>query len=151
MQSPHSPDVVAERDRRVGLWRQVTSEFVQDRIPPARLRELRIYRGGRGIYADLGRTRAATHDSIGATVSVLHLGARYADDLTPEGLTYHFPETGVPGRDNNEILATQAARALELPVFVVTPGLTPKVRWLRRAQVVGYDQGKKVFEFLFRT
>src|SRR4051794_14381646 len=71
---------------------------------------LRIFYGGRGIWTDKARTgRLASH---GVTVGVLHTGRSYADDLLPDGIVYHYPRTSVPGRDEQEVRATKAAREL---------------------------------------
>jgi hypothetical protein len=149
MQSPHSPDVVAERDRRILLWKEATAGIPHDQLPPEKLRALRIYRGQRGIFVDTPVTRKATHNKDGASVSVLHLGGRYADDLRAATLVYHYPVTKVPSRDDAEIRATAAAKALHLPVFVVTVGRTSALRWLRMADVVGRDDLTKTFELKF--
>jgi|HubBroStandDraft_1064217.scaffolds.fasta_scaffold467171_1 hypothetical protein len=149
MQSPHSPDVVAERDRRVRIWRAATESGPIDRLSPERLRELRAFRGQRGIWVDVRETRKATHADIGATVGVLHLGGRYADDLGPDRIKYHYPETKSTGHDVMEVAATKMSHRLELPVFVITPGLTGRFRWLRRAVVASWDDSNKIFELRF--
>lgn len=150
MQSPQSPDVVAERDRRVRLWKEATGGRPVDQLLAENLRALRIYRGQRGIYVDTLVTRKATHDRVGATVSVLHLGGRYADALDATHLVYHYPETKVRNRDSGEVLATTAAMDLQLPVFVITTGRTSTVRWLRRAAVVGRSDSTKTFDLEFK-
>ncbi len=150
MQSPQSPDVVAERDRRLRLWREATAARAHDQLPLETLRQLRIYRGQRGIFVDVNLTRKATHDKDGATVSVLHLGGRYDDDLSATNLVYHYPETKVPNRDDAEVRATNAAKELHLPVFVITVGRTSTVRWLRRADVVSRNDATKTFDLEFK-
>ena len=149
MQSPQSPDVICERDRRVRLWRAATDNIPVDRLAAERLQQLRIFRGQRGIWVDVHETRKATHALVGATVSVLHLGGRYADDLGPKSLAYHYPETKVPGRDRMEVDATKMASRLKLPVFVVTPGVTGRLRWLRRANVEGWNDSERSFTLEF--
>lgn len=149
MQSPHSPDVISERDRRVRLWRAAGDSSAVDRLTAERLQQLRIFRGQRGIWVDVHETRKATHTSSGVTVSVLHLGGRYPDDLGPTRLIYHYPETRVPSRDRAEIEATKAASRLQLPVFVVTHGVTERMRWLRRATLESWDDSEKTFNLKF--
>ena len=57
----------------------------------------------------------------GVTVSVLHTGRHYPDDLADTAILYHYPRTQrAPSQDQGEIRATKAARALGLPVFVIT-------------------------------
>jgi putative restriction endonuclease len=150
MQSPHSPDVIAERDRRLRLWKEATEGRAHDQLPPETLRQLRIYRGQRGIFVDCNTTRKATHDQVGVTVSVLHLGGRYDDDLGATHLVYHYPETRVPGRDAAEIRATVAAKVLQLSVFVITVGRVPTLRWIRRAEVVRQNDLAKTFDLEFK-
>lgn len=149
VQSPHSPDVIIERDRRIRLWRSASDNAPVDRQTAERLQQLRIFRGQRGIWVDVQETRKATHATVGATVSVLHLGVRYADDLTSTGLVYHYPTTRVPGRDRMEVEATKAAGLLKLPVFVVTPGITDRLRWLRRASVESWNDSALAFSLRF--
>lgn len=78
---------------------------------------IRVFYGGRGIWYDAARTRTLAQP--GVTVGVLHTGRHYADDLAEDCIEYHYPETGVAGKDAAEIAATKNAMDLELPVFVV--------------------------------
>jgi len=58
---------------------------------------------------------------MGVTVSVLHTGSSYPDDLANDGVIYHYPTTSrPPGRGASEIEATKEAARLRLPIFVVT-------------------------------
>ena len=78
---------------------------------------IRVFYGGRGIWYDAARTRKLALP--GVTVGVLHTGRHYADDLAPDCIEYHYPETDVPGKDAAEIAATKNAMELSLPVLVV--------------------------------
>jgi putative restriction endonuclease len=52
-------------------------------------------------------------------VSILHTGRHYPDDLSDDGLIYHYPTTHrPPSRDSAEIQATKNTAALSLPIFV---------------------------------
>jgi hypothetical protein len=54
----------------------------------------------------------------GITVGLLHTGQDYADELSTDGVLYHYPRTGrPPGRDRSEVEATKAAGRLRLPVL----------------------------------
>ena len=145
----NSQAVEAEKERRVGLWKEVIGAYIQDRIPPEKLNQLRIFRGQRGIWVDLRTTRATSGDGRGVTVSVLRLGGRYTDDLRPDGLTYHYPRTAQSGRDRMEVEATKCACELQIPIFVLTPGLRPELRWLRRAAIDSFHDSSETFEMTF--
>ena len=70
---------------------------------------------------DKARTGSLTEDATGVTVGLLHTGTSYADDLSDDGVLYHYPATNRPrSRDLAEINATKAAGKLGLPVFVIT-------------------------------
>jgi putative restriction endonuclease len=85
------------------------------------LRDLGIYGGAQGVWVDKARTGSLTEAATGVTVGLLHTGSSYADDLSDDGVLYHYPSTNRPrGRDLAEIEATKTARRLGLPVFVIT-------------------------------
>jgi putative restriction endonuclease len=140
--------VTTERLRRERMIDQLESRASLNDVPPPLLRELRIYRGQAGIWTDHSNTSmdSAPH---GITVSVLHTGKRYNDDLRTSGVTYHVPVTHRIGRDEAEISATKRAMELELPVFVITPGVTPKGRQVRRGKILGFDERAQSFEIRF--
>lgn len=90
-------------------------------MPPKLLRELRIYGGAQGIWVDKTRTRSLTPEGAGITVGILHTGSSYADDLSADGVLYHYPQTGRgDARDRAEINATMEAKRNQLPIFVIT-------------------------------
>lgn len=70
--------------------------------------EMRIYGGQQGIWIDKATTAGASLDSNGITVSILYTGKHYADDLSDEGVLYHYPVTQRRGKDLSEIDATKA-------------------------------------------
>src|SRR5687767_10205555 len=99
-----SEEVAAEREWRIGAWRSLLSEFPDSGIVPQALRERGIYGGGAGTYVNKARTRRLSGDSDGVTVSVLHNGFSYPDDISDDCLLYHYPETGRPGiTDESEV------------------------------------------------
>jgi hypothetical protein len=84
-------------------------------------------------------------------VSILHTGEHYPDDLSEEGLIYHYPETRrPPGRDRSEIDATKAAAELKLPIFVIlSEPSDPTLRRVRLGWVADWDDASKQFLVLF--
>jgi hypothetical protein len=141
------PDAVqVERERRERMWRTLTSEGEPVAVSPARLRELRFYGGAAGIWTDSQETTSALVPS-GITVSFLHRGTRYADDIWEEGLLYHFPTTARNGtQDANEIEATKWAKRLGLPLFVITTSEKGEDRRrVLRAWIEDWDDDDQVF------
>jgi putative restriction endonuclease len=144
-----SLEVVAERERRLGLWRNLQASGAPVHSPSL-LNEQRIFYGGRGIWVHQERTKGLGGSASGVTVSLLHTGSSYADDLSDDGVIYHYPRTKVPGRDQSEVEATKAAMRLGLPVFVVsypTPGAAARkvhLGWVR-----SYDDAEGWFLVTF--
>jgi hypothetical protein len=86
----------------------------------------------------------------GITVSLLHTGQHYADELSADGVLYHYPRTGrPPGRDRSEVVATKAAGRLRLPVFVITPGVRASSRNVHKGWIEGWDDAAEVFLVTF--
>ncbi len=135
--------------RRLTLWGQVKTYGGPDGVEPQRIKQLRIHRGEQGIYRDSETTAALT--PTGVTVGVLHTGTTYADDLSEDGVIYHYPSTARPGaHDANEIAATKACREFSLPLFVViTPPDNPKRRNVRLGWVQDYDDEHGLVLILF--
>lgn len=93
-----------ELAHRRWLWRQISAGGVVVGVEASKLNQLGIFAGQAGIWRDAARTKLISGDEVGITVSLLHRGDRYPDELTGEGLTYHFPDTGRPGEtDKNEV------------------------------------------------
>jgi hypothetical protein len=109
-----------ERDHRREMWERLRAAGGPKAVAPSVLRELGIYGGQQGIWVDKARTSNLTEARTGVTVGFLHTGSSYADDLAEDGVVYHYPNTQRAGRDAAEVAATKAARALHLPVFVIT-------------------------------
>ena len=111
--------ILDERERRQGLWERIRSTPPSE-LKASLLRELRVYGGAQGIWVDSHVTSNASPDFPNITVSILHTGEHYPDDLSEEGLIYHYPETRrQAGRDRSEIEATKAAGKLGLQIFVI--------------------------------
>jgi putative restriction endonuclease len=109
-----------ESERRKKQWEALLAAGGPKSIAPKTLNDLAIYRGGRGVWFDKNTTRDLSDDGTGVAVGVLHTGSSYADDLTDDGVIYHYPSTERAGRDDAEIAALRNALRLGLPVCVVT-------------------------------
>jgi putative restriction endonuclease len=101
--------IAQELAHRWQLWRALLATGGPTGVPPQRLRTLGMYGGAQGVWVDKARTAPLTADGNGVTVGVLHTGTAYADDLSVDGVLYHYPRTQrPPGRDRAEIQATKA-------------------------------------------
>jgi putative restriction endonuclease len=141
--------LAAEQARREAMWASLQAAGDSSRLPPQLLRELGVYGGAQGIWVDTERTRGIDGGG-GITVSLLHTGRHYADELSADGVLYHYPRTGrPPGRDRSEVAATKAAGRLRLPVFVVTPGPTSSSRTVHKGWIEGWDDDTELFLVTF--
>ena len=86
-------EIEAELQRRNRMWGQLLSAGGPSNVRAELLRELGIYGGASGNWDNKGVTASLTAEGHGVAVSVLHNGSSYADDLTDDGLIYHFPNT----------------------------------------------------------
>jgi putative restriction endonuclease len=94
---------VQERARRESMWASLRAAGGPDRLSPGLLREVGVYGGAQGVWVDTDRTRGID-GAGGITVGLLHTGRHYADELSTNGLLYHYPHTGrPPGRDRSEV------------------------------------------------
>jgi HNH endonuclease len=119
-------DVTSETKRRIDLWHTISNERLDD-LEPARLRDLGIYGGAQGIWVDKAHT--ASPETGPVTVAILHTGRHYADDLSDDGVIYHYPTTSRPAaRDAGEVQATKNALIHRIPIFIVLPGAVSKSR-----------------------
>jgi putative restriction endonuclease len=145
-----SGDVTVERATRLELWSQLEYEGATS-IEAGRLRELGVYGGAQGIWVDKARTGELTPDGAGIAVSVLHTGASYADDLSEDGLLYHYPKTARPAaRDAGEVEALKWAQRYEMPVFTIThAGGTGNHRHVRLSWVDDFDDKDRLFLLSF--
>jgi putative restriction endonuclease len=140
---------VQERARREGIWTDLRAAGGPDGLSPRLLREVGVYGGAQGVWIDADRTRGID-GAGGVTVSLLHTGRHYADELSADGVLYHYPRTSrPPGRDRSEVEATKAAGRLRLPVFVVTPGVPASSRNVHKGWIEGWDDDAQVFLVTF--
>jgi len=142
-----------EVQRRHEMWEAVLDRGGPEEVEPTLVRELGIYRGQAGIWRDKERTAELTDSGSGVTVSVLHIGQSYPDDLSEGGVIYHYPETGrVGSRDENEVEATKNACRLEIPIFVVVyPEEDDSKRNIYLGRVVDWNDETEEFLILFDT
>lgn len=138
----------AELMRREGMWQQIRESEQPDAVPAGTLNDMRLFRGGRGIYVDAETTRGVL-GSDGVTVSFLHNGSSYADELSPGGVRYHYPKTERPGRDRAEISASKAAYRAALPIFVITAGPTGRTRKVHRGYIEDFNDDLEMFLVTF--
>jgi hypothetical protein len=133
------------------LWQQLHEQGGPMGVSPQRLRTLGLYGGAQGIWVDKARTATLTADGVGITVGVLHTGTAYADDLSEDGILYHYPHTHRPSaRDRAEIQATKAAGSLGLPLFVMTgSGARFTQRNVHLGWVKGWDDEAQLFLITF--
>jgi putative restriction endonuclease len=143
-------DVASEIARRLDIWHSISKERLDD-LEPTRLRDLGIYGGAQGIWVDKAHTASPEIGPDGATVAILHTGRRYADDLSDDGVIYHYPTTSRPAaRDAAEIQATKNAMIHSIPIFVVLPGANSKSRRsLTLGWVCDFDDSNRQFLILF--
>jgi putative restriction endonuclease len=143
-------DVISEKDRRLNLWHTISKERLDD-LEPGRLRDLGIYGGAQGIWVDKAHTAGPEIGPDGATVAILHTGRHYADDLSEDGVIYHYPKTSrPPARDAAEVQATKNAMDHRLPIFVILPGTTSQSRRsLKLGWVCDFDDANHQFLILF--
>jgi putative restriction endonuclease len=152
---PESTDgsyaVKQELGRRINMWNSLLAAGGPKLAQPTLLRELGIYGGGQGIWVNKQRTGSLTDSGTGVTVGVLHTGRTYADDLSADGVLYHYPATNrPPGRDLSEIKATKAAGTLALPVFVIAYSDTnPGKRNVHLGWVEEWDDSLGLFLIAF--
>lgn len=143
-------DVISETKRRLDLWHTISKEHVDD-LEPAHLRNLGIYGGAQGIWVDKAHTASPDIGADGVTVAILHTGRHYADDLSDDGLIYHYPTTSrPPARDSAEVQATKNAMNHRIPIFIVLPGTQSKSRRsLKLGWVCDFDDENRQFLILF--
>jgi putative restriction endonuclease len=135
----------AELQRREKLFVELEKRKDDDgNVAASDLQELRIFRGGRGIWWDKNIT--GDYFSPGATVSLLHTGRHYDDDLEDEFAFYHYPTTKQPTHDKNDIESTRLVMEKELPLFYIIE--RGNKREVRKAYVE-MDDGKDAFLIRF--
>jgi len=151
--APHEQrsGVRQELEHRRGMWASLLDAGGPDGVAPGVLRDLGIYGGAQGVWVDKARTGSLTGDGTGVTVGLLHTGSSYPDDLSDDGVLYHYPSTDRPrGRDLAEIEATKAAGRLGLPVFVISyPSPGSARRDVHLGWVESWDDSLEIFLIAF--
>jgi hypothetical protein len=144
-------DIRAERRLRTRLWEDLIDHGGPHGVTSRVVRDVGLYKGQAGIWADKSRTADLTPNGQGITVSVLHTGSAYDDDLDEDGLLYHYPDTNRPGRhDANEVEATKNAARFGLPIFVITyPDPNASTRNVKRGWVEDWDDQARTFLIRF--
>ncbi len=148
VRSVDSP-IEAERQWRFNTWQHL-AKVGPSGLQPKEVHALRIYGGAAGIWVDARRTRSLAPS--GVTVGVLHTGSSYPDDLTSDGVFYHYPQTARADgrRDLMEIEATKAAGRLGIPIFVIVkPSPQSSTRDVNLGWVQGWDDLSQVFLITF--
>ena len=148
------PSVEDELRSRLGIWSELEPLSSAGELDAAAVNavrtsdgRIRVFYGGRGVWTDKARTSVLAAD--GVTVGVLHTGRSYADDLSGDGIVYHYPRTTVPGRDAQEVAATKAANVLGLPVFVVVQPDSTSRRVVHLGWVEDWDDAGELFLITF--
>ena len=109
------------------------------------IRELGIYAGQAGIFREAAESRSL-FGGDGLALSLLHTGTAYDDDLSEDGLLYHYPSTNRVGRhDDAEIASVKAAFNLGVPVFVIIGEKGAKKRTLKLAYIQDFDDYSALF------
>src|SRR5260370_5342666 len=102
------------------MWDSLLAQGGPKSVERSTLRAIGIYGGAQGVWVDTARTSKLTTDGNGITVGLLHTGRHYVDELSDDGVLYHYPETRRPdARDTGEIEATKNAQRFVLSVFVI--------------------------------
>jgi hypothetical protein len=83
----------SEALRRPGMWGSLLAAGGPRGVVPGLLRDLRIYGGAQGVWVDKDVTGHGARDGAGIALGVLHNGTSYKDDLSDDGVIYHFPRT----------------------------------------------------------
>lgn len=140
--------VDAEREWRERAWTDLTSDPSWPELAPATLRDMGVYGGQQGVWVDKSRTSLLAPDGI--AVGVLHTGRHYADDLSDDGIVYHYPRTGRPtSRDAGEVASVKNCQQYGLPVFVISEAANGSRRLVRRAWVTDHDDPTAIFLMRF--
>ncbi|MEW9527307.1 HNH endonuclease [Microbispora sp. NPDC049125] len=143
-------DLSGELAWRMAVWSHMQALSTASgviRVRPADLHEFGAYGGAQGVWVDAKRTKDLHLGGI--AVSILHTGRHYPDDLSTDGILYHYPETKrLPGRDASEIAALKSAAELRLPIFVITqPSAT--MRDVTLGWIEGWEDRSQLFSITF--
>lgn len=144
-------DIQREEARRNTMW-----EAYQNLNPSERTTKaladigIRPMRTGQGIFRDLDVTRDLAPPD-GVTLALLDLGTVYSDTYDEENAIYYYPKTDRGERDRSEVIASQNAHRLGLPVFFVVAGARPSLREVRRGWIEAWDDDASTFLISFQA
>ena len=140
----------SETLRRLTMWRDIGGRNGRAvDVPASALKAAGLYNGQAGIFFDGDRTRS-DWSPRGAAVSFRHTGTSYADDLSEDGLIYHYPLTLRRGsHDEGEIEAARTAYRLGLPVFAIVGSKNSTGRDIRLAYVEEVDDPNRMLLLTF--
>ena len=126
------------------------TRWAKRRWPPNPSGVGHVWRGARHLG---GQSPHGDNCIAGVTVGLIHTGSSYADDLSADGVIYHYPKTQRPAsRDLSEIDSTKAAGDLRLPVFVITHSTAKSsTRDVHLGWVEGWDDSSRLFLVSFRS
>jgi len=120
--------ISAERIRRQQMMTALGEAGGPQGLPPGVLRQVGAYGGAQGVWVDQRRTGGLTPDGAGIAVAVLHTGEHYVDDLSDDGLIYHYPNPDRGNKDEREAQALRYAHTYQLPVFVILHSRDARLR-----------------------
>ena len=133
------------------FWREATWAEIQKHpswpnLDASYVREMGLYNGSAGVYADFNTTRSL--GPAGAAVSVKSSGRHYEDEISQDGMVYHYPTTRrSANHDANEVAAVKNAGDLGLPIFVILEQGSSRV--VQMARVTDSDDLNRIFLFEF--
>ena len=93
---------------RMSLWRHISNQHDTNNIPQSVIKENNLYKGQAGIYKQGGDL----------TLTVNHTGKSYPDEVSEDGILYHYPQTSRKGKDEAEIEATKKCLKFNVPIFI---------------------------------
>lgn len=130
-----------EKEKRLKIWKSIKKDHSINEVPINQIREKYvIYSGQAGIYKK----------GSDITYTVNHNGSTYADDLSLNGLLYHYPKTKRKGKDKAEINATKKCMNMNIPIFILLPLNSDKrTRPVRLGYVRNYDDKNMTFQIDF--
>lgn len=138
--------VADEVARREAMWSNLNKS---GRVTASIVKDLDIYRGQAGIFADVKRTLSEISPR-GIAISFRQTGSSYADDLSDDGVIYHYPMTQRAGsHDAGEIESGRTACRLGIPVFVVIGEKSASEREVRLGYIEEYDDLARIFLITF--
>ncbi len=139
----HTTTAIDELAWRHAVWDNLQARRGEDGLLSARdIRAVGAYGGQQGIWVNKVRTERV-HPDIGVTVALKHTGVDYPDDVSEDGMLYHYPVTKRGGHDLAEVKATKAAARLNLPLFAISQH--GDRRSVRLGWVDGWDDAAKMF------